>query len=102
MLLDIDTELQHLISISVDKMTSETDSSFTERGSQKSGGMDLRKAVLVARFIQEVRQAYFEENYAIVLNTFSEMNYNENVGADNSCYYDLFTENPRHSQGKIY
>lgn len=94
MLLDMDTELQHLISISVDKMTSEADSSLADRGSQKSGVMDLRKALLVAHFMQKVRQAYFEENYEIVSNTFSNMDYIK-------CTDSLNSESQRHFEGKF-
>ena len=69
MLLNMDAELQHLISISMEKMTSSTGSSPTGRGSRKARGMDLRKALLVAHFLQEVRCAYFEDDHKIVANT---------------------------------
>lgn len=65
----MDAELQHLISISMNKMTSGASSSVTGRSSRKSGGMDLRKALLVAHFLQEVRCAYLEEDFKIVSNT---------------------------------
>ena len=65
----MDAELQHLISISMDKMTSGTSSTVAGRGSRKSRGMDLRKAVLVAHFLQDVRCAYIDEDYEIVANT---------------------------------
>ena len=69
MLLNMDAELQHLISVSMEKMTSGANSSIAGRGGRKSGAMDLRKALLVAHFLQEVRCAYFEEDYEIISNT---------------------------------
>ena len=66
---NMDAELQHLISISMDKMTSGTNSTAGGRGSRKSRGMDLRKALLVAHFLQDVRCAYIDEDYEIVANT---------------------------------
>ena len=90
MILNMDTELQHLISISVEKMTSGASSSMAGRESRKSGAMDLRKALLVAHFLQEVRQAYLNENYLIVANTFS--NYND---AD---YQETWSSRENHSK----
>jgi len=69
MLFNMDAELQHLITISMDKMTSGTNSTAGGRGSRKSRGMDLRKALLVAHFLQDVRCAYIDEDYEIVANT---------------------------------
>ena len=69
MLFNMDAELQHLISISMDKMTSGTNSTVGGRGGRKSRGMDLRKALLVAHFLQDVRCAYIDEDYEIVANT---------------------------------
>ena len=76
----MDTELQSLISISMEKMTSGANSSMAGRGNKSCGKMDLRKALLVARFLQEVRQAYCEENYEIVAKTFAQL--------ENTDYYD--------------
>lgn len=53
----------------MDKMTSGTNSTVAGRGSRKSRGMDLRKALLVAHFLQDVRCAYIDEDYEIVANT---------------------------------
>ena len=73
MMLDMDTELQHLISVSMEKMTSGTNSSMAGRGDKNGGKMDLRKALLVAHFLQHVRDAYCEENYEIVEKTFANL-----------------------------
>ena len=72
MIFDMDAELQHLISLSMDKMTSGASSSTSGRANRRSRGMDLRKAVLVAHFLQDVRCAYIEENYEIVANTIKD------------------------------
>ena len=82
MILDMNTELQHLISISMEKMTSGASSSMSGRGSRTADKMDLRKALLVAQFLQEVRQAYYDENYEIVAKSFS----NNETGRDDDKY----------------
>ncbi|XP_002131129.2 uncharacterized protein LOC100186419 [Ciona intestinalis] len=72
MIFDMDAELQHLINISMDKMTSGAGSSLAGHGSRKSRGMDLRKALLVAHVLQKVRCAYIDDDYQIVANTISD------------------------------
>nr|CAB3263004.1 uncharacterized protein LOC100186419 [Phallusia mammillata] len=107
MLLDMDAELQHLISISIDKMTSGAGGpSLAGRSDRKSRGMDLRKALLVAHVLQEVRCAYLEDDYTIVTNTISEMRSNsfkrecEDLQINENTVKDI--DKRRNSESKTY
>uniref|UniRef100_H2ZBM5 Uncharacterized protein n=1 Tax=Ciona savignyi TaxID=51511 RepID=H2ZBM5_CIOSA len=90
MLLDMDAELQHLINISMDKMTSGASSDLTGRGGRKSRAMDLRKALLVAHVLQEVRCAYLDEDYQIVANTLTDI-HSEKYSKDHETEYEYST-----------
>nr|XP_039269371.1 uncharacterized protein LOC120344296 [Styela clava] len=65
MVLNMDTELQRLICVSVEKMTRDPAAS----GSRKSRGLDLRKALLVAHVLQDMRSAYISDDYQVLANT---------------------------------
>lgn len=72
MIIDMDTELQRLIFISMEKMTSATpgkDGKNTENRSRKCGNLHLRKALLVAHVLQDMRNAYISDDYTKLLNT---------------------------------
>jgi len=73
MRLNVDAELQHLISVSIEKLTTgHSDPTCARRGDRKSRSIDLRKALFVAHVLQEVRCAYLEDDYEIVANTVSD------------------------------
>lgn len=72
MVLDMDSELQRLIYISVEKMTTHPGTSgrgLPGHSARKSRGLDLRKALLVAHVLQDMRTAYISDDYNMLLNT---------------------------------
>ncbi|CAK8675231.1 unnamed protein product [Clavelina lepadiformis] len=92
MILNMDAELQYLISISMDKMTSCASSISTVCDRRKPRGMELRKALLIARFLQEVRCAYFSEDYESVAITSKETH------SGHPEKYSKIDENENHSK----
>jgi len=71
--MDMESDLQHLIRISIDKMVNVDSTHTTRRGNRKGGEIDLRKTLLVAHLIQEVRTAYLEDNCQIFENSLSDI-----------------------------
>lgn len=71
--MDMESDLQHLIRISIDKMVNVESAHTNRRGNRKGGEIDLRKTLLVAHLIQEVRTAYLEDNCQIFENSLSDI-----------------------------
>lgn len=73
MVINMDNELQRLICVSVEKMTREP------VASRKGKGLDLRKALLVAHVLQDMRTAYIADDYQILVNTVCPETKDENI-----------------------
>merc|ERR550534_791864 len=72
--MDMESDLQHLIRISIDKMVNVDSAHTPRRGNRKGGEIDLRKTLLVAHLIQEVRTAYLQDDCQMFENSISESN----------------------------
>lgn len=72
--IEMESDLQHLIRISIDKMVNVESAHSPRRGNRKGGEIDLRKTLLVAHLIQEVRTAYLQDDCQIFENSISDTN----------------------------
>lgn len=72
--IEMESDLQHLIRISIDKMVNVESAHTPRRGNRKGGEIDLRKTLLVAHLIQEVRTAYLQDDCQIFENSISDTN----------------------------
>jgi len=87
--IDMESDLQHLIRISIDKMVNvESAHNSPRRGNRKGGEIDLRKTLLVAHLIQEVRTAYLQDDCQIFENSISDSHSHSDNNEEEQCCRD--------------